>query len=481
MASDRTPPEDANPFGYWFDWNQEPPTEPPPEPPSGEPLLTETDTRNLDHFFEAVTANQYNSITFGEGLNFSDAWNWRDLPPQLMGTATSFGPQAGDPLASSPAPSMLSDAASFPGMPPGSHMMGPPPPPPPPPPVASSSSPHVSPYFPQHRPQQSQSQQPPQSSHPHSNDVLNAAATLLRNNPSPRGGPTGASEPGLPRQAMGPPVGHLRHQPLEDFRDDAIRASAQSPSNPGAAPDWMYSPQSRRTARDTVPTTFQWGSDSNFSTAQGYTPGAQKDTVEAMQREQLRLLDSLEVSKSANNTRPSSPVNAQGPPPPADNDTRQQAALPKAPEDTEAPPRKRRKSRISLDRSQEQGDGGEQQASPAKLGRPIKYKVGLAGEASPPAKGVSGGGKKKRGASSAAKPPRENLSEEQKRENHIKSEQKRRTLIKEGFNDISDLVPALRGGGFSKSTMLTIASEWLDELLQGNEALAKQLNDSAGS
>lgn len=389
-----------------------------------------------------------------------------------MGTATSFGPQAGDPLGPPSAPSMPSDSAGFPGMLPGSHMMGPPPPPPP---VASSS-----PYFQQHRQQQSQqSQQPPQSSHHHSNDILDAAATLLRNNPSPRGGPTGASESTLPRQTMGPPVGHLRHQPLEDFRDETRRASAQNPSNPGAGPDWMYSPQGRRTARDTLPTTFQWGSDSNFSTAQGYTPGTHKETVEAMQREQLRLLDSLEVSKSANNTRPSSPVNAQGAPPPADNHARQQAAPLKVPEDSEAPPRKRRKSRVNLDRSKEQGDRGEQQPTPTKLGRPIKYKVEPADEPSPPVKVVSGGGRKKRGASIAAKPPRENLSEEQKRENHIKSEQKRRTLIKEGFNDISDLVPALRGGGFSKSTMLTIASEWLDELLQGNEALAKQLNPSS--
>jgi hypothetical protein len=75
-----------------------------------------------------------------------------------------------------------------------------------------------------------------------------------------------------------------------------------------------------------------------------------------------------------------------------------------------------------------------------------------------------------------AKPSRENLSEEQKRENHIRSEQKRRTLIKEGFDDLCELVPGLKGGGFSKSTMLTMAAEWLEELLKGNEALAAQLS-----
>ena len=235
----------------------------------------------------------------------------------------------------------------------------------------------------------------------------------------------------------------------------------------------MYPPQGRRTARDTLPTTFQWGSDSNFSTAQGYTPGTHKETVEAMQREQLRLLDSLEVSKSASNTRPNSPVNAQGPLPPANNHPQQQAALLKAAEDSEAPPRKRRKSRINLDASQAQGPGGEQQPSPTKGDRRRKSSI----EPLPP--GVGPTGVKKRGA--AVKPPRENLTEAQKRENHIKSEQKRRTLIKEGFDDLCDLVPALRGGGFSKSTMLTIASEFLDELLRGNEALAKQLNPNGSS
>lgn len=84
-------------------------------------------------------------------------------------------------------------------------------------------------------------------------------------------------------------------------------------------------------------------------------------------------------------------------------------------------------------------------------------------------------GKRRKSAVNNSKLSRENLSEEQKRENHIKSEQKRRTLIKEGFDDLCDLVPGLRGGGFSKSTMLTMAAEWLEDLLKGNEALATQL------
>jgi len=49
-------------------------------------------------------------------------------------------------------------------------------------------------------------------------------------------------------------------------------------------------------------------------------------------------------------------------------------------------------------------------------------------------------------------------------------------LIKEGFDDLCELVPGLRGGGFSKSTMLSMAADWLEDILEGNEALAAQLS-----
>ena len=274
---------------------------------------------------------------------------------------------------------------------------------------------------------------------------------------------------------MGPPVGHLRHQPLEEFQEEGRRGVPQSPQDTGFATDWMYAPQGRRATRPSLSTDVQWGSDANFDAAQYYTPDDNKETVESMHREQLKLLEGLEVSKSAASTRPSSPSNTQAQP--AANQTRQQATLPKRPEDPEAPPRKRRKSRIK--REGEEQDEGEEM-TPAKPIRRRKSKAERVSESSPPTEG-SGSGKKRRGTINGVKQPRENLSEEQKRENHIRSEQKRRTLIKEGFDDLCELVPALRGGGFSKSTMLTIAAEWLVELLQGNEALASQLGALQGS
>ncbi|KAJ3181597.1 hypothetical protein HDU85_003539 [Gaertneriomyces sp. JEL0708] len=81
-----------------------------------------------------------------------------------------------------------------------------------------------------------------------------------------------------------------------------------------------------------------------------------------------------------------------------------------------------------------------------------------------------GKGKKRNG--------RELLTEEQKRANHIQSEQKRRGLIREGFKALSDLVPGLKGGniGTSKSVILFKTVAFIRELEESNRAMEEQLN-----
>jgi hypothetical protein len=249
----------------------------------------------------------------------------------------------------------------------------------------------------------------------------------------------------------------------------------------------------RSVSRSDLPTAFQWGSDSNFSAAQGYTPDTNRQTVDSMQREQLKLLEGLEVSKSAASTRPSSPSNA----PYKTNAIlfKQPPTPPKRADDQEAPPRKRRKSKSVKDSAEQENDE-EEEAPAAAAASKVKGRRKTKSDrmptgASPPtesesatASGGAAAAKKRKSAAAAAaaaaKLPRENLSEEQKRENHIKSEQKRRTLIKEGFDDLCELVPGLRGGGFSKSAMLSITAEWLEEILRGNDTLAKQLSTQEG-
>ncbi|TKA61945.1 hypothetical protein B0A49_12598 [Cryomyces minteri] len=74
-----------------------------------------------------------------------------------------------------------------------------------------------------------------------------------------------------------------------------------------------------------------------------------------------------------------------------------------------------------------------------------------------------------------AKSQRENLTDEQKRNNHIKSEQKRRNAIQQGFNDLNAMVPELRQGGFSKSSMLVETADFLEELVRGDGELEREL------
>ncbi|CAG9979500.1 unnamed protein product [Clonostachys byssicola] len=509
MASDKSPSDPYLPFGYAIDPNQEP--QDPPEPPPGDPLLTDSDSKFLSSFFEDMTADQYNMPSFGEGLNFSDSW--LDLPPQFMGTATSFGPQFGTSLASTNGQGIAGETIDFRSAPEANLM--------PPPPLPHGSHHQNQPHQSIQQQQQQQPQQQPQPQQHntqhhlqqhaqrhaqqhqyHSDDVLNAAATLLQNGAGSRSA-SGNHEYNFPRRPVAPPASHLRHQPMDEFPTDGRRSVP--PSQEAEYGDWMYGAQQQgRIPPAPAPQNdrandFQWGSDANFSPVQGYTPRLNKGptTIDSMHREQMKILESLEVSKSAASTRPSSPTNTHH----GQKTSGQAQTLPKVKEDPEAPPRKRRKSRNAREGTEPvEGDDtptpapGATASSATKPRRRKPKAERSASDNSPPPSATSvtapvfgegplsdagssggGAGQRRKPSANGSKAPRENLSEEQKRENHIRSEQKRRTLIKEGFDDLCELVPGLRGGGFSKSTMLTIAAEWLEELLQGNEALANQL------
>ncbi|KAF3069343.1 hypothetical protein CFAM422_007064 [Trichoderma lentiforme] len=431
------------PFGYSVDGNQEPLFDA-PEPAPGAPLLSETDSKFLSDFFDDMTANQYNMPSFGEGLNYNA---WFDLPPQLMGTATSYGSQSAAPLGQESHLNYTNDSHSPHMGISGSHLMPPPPPPP--------------------------SQPNAYQQHP-SDDVLNAAATLMQNGPGMRGGHKN-NDSSTPRRPLGPPVGHLRHQGLEEFREESRKGMASTEID-NTFTEWMWGSGSKGRQNSTtraIPVDYQWGSDSNFNLAQGYTPEANnKDTVETQHQEQLKCLECLEPNQSAATTRPSSPTNSQSTfPIGLHRDTSESAERPD--DDDDAPPRKRRKSKIKKD-STEEGEDQSTNGSKSAAAKRRKAKGDRNGSISSPPMEV-GMGKRRKSALNGVKPPRENLSEEQKRENHIRSEQKRRTLIKEGFDDLCEIVPGLNGGGFSKSTMLTMTADWLEELLVGNRDLTAQL------
>ncbi|KAM3531781.1 hypothetical protein NHJ13051_000517 [Beauveria bassiana] len=444
MGSSQPDSDPFLPFGYSMDQNQDGLLDAPD--PAGAPLLSETDTKFLSSFFEDMSSAQYNMPSFGEGLHFSDAWF--DLPPQFMGTATSFGSQA----SALPNPdAFLAEHLDFnAAVSSAPQLMRPP------------SAPMTQQPQSQHR-QVYQHQQPhqqlqPQSQHRHhSDDVLNAAATLLQNNSSsPRpNGKAKESSPGA-RRPFGPPMGHLRHQPMDEFKEESKR-DLENEADSNTFTDWMFGSKDRHASRQAQINELHWGSDASFGNVQGYVPAPNKETVDGHHKVQMQVLGCLEPSTSVSNTRTGSPtVDPQRVAPPQ----------PMAPtEDADAPPRKRRKSR--LQRSGFDDDDDEDSKVAFKKS---KSPHGSNGLPSPPAESGS-----RRRKSAINKGPRENLSETQKRENHIRSEQKRRTLIKEGFDDLCELVPGLKGGGFSKSTMLSMAAEWLEQLLQGNQTLAAQL------
>jgi hypothetical protein len=75
------------------------------------------------------------------------------------------------------------------------------------------------------------------------------------------------------------------------------------------------------------------------------------------------------------------------------------------------------------------------------------------------------------------KQPRQNLSDKQKRENHIMSEKKRRQLIKTGYADLNKLVPALAEGktGLSRSESLFECQIYLEGLLVGTKQVMEAL------
>ncbi|KAI9595698.1 hypothetical protein BDF19DRAFT_422564 [Syncephalis fuscata] len=71
---------------------------------------------------------------------------------------------------------------------------------------------------------------------------------------------------------------------------------------------------------------------------------------------------------------------------------------------------------------------------------------------------------------------KELLSEEQKRINHIRSEQKRRDAIRTGFQDLGEMVPALRGVRYSKSVMLDETVSWIAQLEADCQQLQKDIS-----
>lgn len=194
----------------------------------------------------------------------------------------------------------------------------------------------------------------------------------------------------------------------------------------------------------------------------------QHESIQALEKKRMVAVNEvLKLATSTPNTRSSSPIGNRESTTYASPDNPNRNI--KLEENGAATPRKRRKSKARIE-GEEDGDCVVQLPSRAAA-KKRKSKGDLNGSADSLSAVQETSGKRRKSAPSQPKTPRENLTDAQKRENHIKSEQKRRGAIKEGFDDLTFIVPNLQNGGYSKSSMLNIAGEWLDSLIKGNEIL----------
>ena len=222
------------------------------------------------------------------------------------------------------------------------------------------------------------------------------------------------------------------------------------------------------------PPEIQWGSDVSFLD-HGYVAPPNQETEEQVTKTLMHKMECLEPQVSASSTRPSSPTitRRRGPMNKLSSDTGLGANSEESTdegEEEEHRPRKRRKNDLKFE------ENGEVDTNHS--GARLKTgKVAVNGKVVRQRRStvVSSVAKRRKSQSGESKSNRENLTEDQKRSNHIVSEQKRRNLIKQGFEDLCKLVPELKGGGFSKSAMLIQAADWLEDIIKGNGVLKTQL------
>ncbi|KAM0259941.1 hypothetical protein ACHAQJ_003033 [Trichoderma viride] len=72
------------------------------------------------------------------------------------------------------------------------------------------------------------------------------------------------------------------------------------------------------------------------------------------------------------------------------------------------------------------------------------------------------------------------LTEEEKKQNHIASEQKRRQAIREGFDRLTELVPGLEGQGRSEGLVLKRTVDYMREQLAQRQALIDRVEQAGG-
>lgn len=84
------------------------------------------------------------------------------------------------------------------------------------------------------------------------------------------------------------------------------------------------------------------------------------------------------------------------------------------------------------------------------------------------------------GAGGADTHDKPRLTDQEKKNNHIASEQKRRAAIREGFDRLTELVPGLEGQGRSESVVLKKTVDFLRLQLEERRELIAQIERNGG-
>jgi hypothetical protein len=304
-----------------------------------------------------------------------------------------------------------------------------------------------------------------QSPHPthhlgNTHDDLQAASTLFRNSQSSYIGNRAHDYTGLPSASTNPntngtSAADLSRNPLVITQHGLIseQLAALIPNHAATgtldaqfAAQWaaQSAEQLAEGPRLSVPQptlkrSYTFGTDDKFKEPAPFTTPEEREQAEGNTRRMMRQLEHAQPFVQLVTKRGGGSANGR-----SDDDPSEEATSDE--DEDEKPAKKRRKSKA-----------GKEAARKGKTAS--KNSKGSAVEES---------AKKKR-VTAAQKLQRENLSEEQKRSNHILSEQKRRNLIKRGFDDLHDLVPEIHNGGLSKSAVLTEAANFLEKLIEENK------------
>lgn len=205
---------------------------------------------------------------------------------------------------------------------------------------------------------------------------------------------------------------------------------------------------------------YRFGSDSHFG-ANGFVPSSENEREEVVtDRLTSELMMLRPINRSNNNTRAPTPDNKITSLKRSNLHQHDQEQDESDNEDYDSRPRKRRRDSTEDDYDAKPNNGTRRVTTNPRLQRVSSVEAGRK--------------RRQSSISNSNKAPRENLTEEQKRSNHIQSEQKRRNLIKQGFDELHVLVPELRAGGLSKSMVLTEAANYLDQLIAANNAMRQR-------